>query len=265
MRSGSFDAIYRKRVRAFDLFCKGAVSTSLLALLGCEVRVDAGLKPQSGTADTPTTDSTGSTTPETDPGTGVESDGDENTPNTDPGSDPDGSVKFDLMVPDTGTEESCDPRIDPDCNCGAVDILFVVDNSFSANRPQESLAEAFPPFMAAIVEAMPGNTNIHVGITSTTMGYTTQSSTENCFSPDADDWYHPPDTKPNTEIAAQGRLHEYDGRRFFEIDSNATQDQFDELNEWFANAVLLGSGGSQVTMSTAAAAWALDQIGRAHV
>jgi hypothetical protein len=52
-------------------------------------------------------------------------------------------------------------------DCEAVDFLFVIDNSSSMAHEQEALIAAVPGFTAAIVDALPGVTDIRVGVVDT--------------------------------------------------------------------------------------------------
>lgn len=69
------------------------------------------------------------------------------------------SIKLDLgVVTDLGVGE---------VNCSAVDFLFVIDNSSSMLREQERLVEAVPGFTASILSALPGISDVRVGVVDT--------------------------------------------------------------------------------------------------
>ena len=71
-----------------------------------------------------------------------------------------------------GDPLGCDEGVGDDCpGCVAVDLLFVIDNSISMDDEQIALTLAFPGFADTILEALPDNVNVHIGITSTEMGY----------------------------------------------------------------------------------------------
>lgn len=177
------------------------------------------------------------------------------------GDDPDdgGGIKLDVLVPDGGP--GC---IEGDCDgCNAVDLLFVIDNSVSMSDHQSALAQAFPDFADAIVEALPPGTSLHVGVTSTTMGHSNGGSTSNCTATGdggqpADAFYITPDMNNTGANGAQGRLYEAAGQPYFEIDTDAAPAQLDALSAWFSAAANIGESGSQVEMSAAGAGWAAD-------
>jgi hypothetical protein len=52
-------------------------------------------------------------------------------------------------------------------NCDAVDFLFVIDNSSSMAREQQRLVEAVPGFTDSILTALPGITDVRVGVVDT--------------------------------------------------------------------------------------------------
>lgn len=52
-------------------------------------------------------------------------------------------------------------------NCSAVDFLFVIDNSSSMEREQQRLVEAVPGFTESILTALPGITDVRVGVVDT--------------------------------------------------------------------------------------------------
>lgn len=181
---------------------------------------------------------------------------------TDAGDDPaddDGGIKLDVWVPDGGP--GCP---DGDCSgCNAVDLLFVIDNSVSMGEHQVALSQAFPTFAGAIVDALPPNTSLHVGVTSTTMGHSNGGSTNNCIATGdggqpAEAFYTTPDVSNNGVNGAQGRLYEAAGQPYFEINTGAGPMELEALATWFSEAANIGESGSQVEMSAAAAGWAAD-------
>lgn len=169
--------------------------------------------------------------------------------------------KFDVMPADDGEGGCTDP--DGDCGCTAVDVLFVVDNSASMSSAQAALSQAFPQFADAMVEALPPATSLHVGVTSTEMGYTNGGGVSGCYGnyngqPSAD-FYVTPDQNDSGRNGAQGRLYVTDGQPFFAVDTDDAAGMA-ELETWFAAAATIGEGGSQIEMSTAAAGWVADPV-----
>ena len=122
-----------------------------------------------------TTLTTGITTAETsdsngdgDPGDGDPTgDGD-----GDPGGDGDGDpLKLDTIPFETSVDDGSDP------NCDFVDLLFVIDNSVSMGGYQQALGLAFPQFADTLAAVLPEGVNLHVGVTSSEMGYAGSGST----------------------------------------------------------------------------------------
>lgn len=180
----------------------------------------------------------------------------------DEGDDDDGddsvlSPRFDIGFDETG-DMQCDPDSDDLCGCTGVDILFVIDNSVSMETHQRSLGMAFPLFVDAIVDALPAGIVVHVGVTSSEMGYTGSGTTQNCFAVDGDRWYITPDTAPSGRNGAQGRLFESSGQAFFEFATDSDAATLDRAKAWFAGAAAIGTGGSNVEMTCAAAGWMAD-------
>ncbi len=143
-------------------------------------------------------------------------------------------------------------------SCDAVDILFVIDNSLSMNEYQAQLALAWPTFVDAMWNNLPDGTDLHVGMTTTS--FYDGSCSEfvfNCQSTASastiDDHYTPP-TEGNTGVnGEQGRLFEYDGKRYFEATVGG---ESGELKTWFSQAaVAAGETGCSFEVSSAAAAY----------
>ncbi len=189
----------------------------------------------------------------------ADSDGDGDTDgDTDSDADSDGDADSDA---DSDSDKTCD-----------VDLLFVIDNSASMSSYQEALGLAFPRFADSLVAALPGETNVHVGVTSTEMGFS--SSGNGSAGPDGctfegeegDETYYyiTPDQTDTGRNGAQGRLYQPDGKEvFFSIDLNAPSSEFDELREWFTAASAIGEGGSNIEMLTAPAGWAVSDANSA--
>lgn len=209
------------------------------------------------------TDSISTTTPattESSSGSGSASAETTTTEATVADSSEDGGPKLDVGAVETGTESGdCMGR---PCSCTGVDLLFVIDNSLSMNDYQVALGQAFPSFADAIIAALPPGTNLHVGITSTEMGYSNVGSTFNCEASGngmpQEAYYTTPDVMDTGTNGAQGRLYVANGLPYFEIDTDAPPAEVQELRDWFAAAANIGEGGSNIEMSSAAAAWATD-------
>jgi hypothetical protein len=173
-----------------------------------------------------------------------------------------GGPKLDVGNPGTGGEGADEAGCVTDCGCTAVDLLFVIDNSTSMNDYQVALGQAFPGFADAIIAALPSGTSLHVGVTSTEMGYSNAGSTMNCEATGnglpQEEFYLTPDAMDSGKNGAQGRLYVADGMPFFAIETDAPESEVQALRDWFSSASNIGEGGSNVEMSSAAAGWAFD-------
>jgi len=159
--------------------------------------------------------------------------------------------------------------------CGAVDILFVVDNSKSMAQYQMALAEAFPQFVDAMIANLPEDVSLHVGLTTT--DFTCAQVGDACC-PDAcpigntlcqigsspeeiealQSFYHPPTDGDNGVNGGQGRLFEFEGQRYF---SGNTSDDPGPLKQWFTGAAIAaGEQGSSLEMPVAAAGFAATDL-----
>lgn len=149
-----------------------------------------------------------------------------------------------------------------------MDILFVVDNSSSMGSHQASIAAAFPGFVAAMFESLEPGTNLHVGVTTTEFGY--ESTGTSSKAADGTCWVEPrgslggiyvtPDQVDLGTDGAQGRLRTVDGRNYYDIDTDAPQADRDAFTDWFGRAILAGEDGSNIEMSSGAAAWVGDPV-----
>lgn len=161
-------------------------------------------------------------------------------------------VPADLPAPDRLDVPPPAPDLDP---CGAVDILFVIDNSGSMSDDQETIALAAPAFVEDIEALGAGvKRGLHVGVVSTD---TYNSNPDGCTSqgalvtvgeecPD----YPPPDD-PNTlterEICQCGPYAE----------GNTYMTEWDDFSVSLPCAMNLGPGGGAETPADATFA-ALD-------
>lgn len=214
--------------------------------------------------DTPTS-SAG--TSDSDSNSGVDDDDDGTSDGTEgSATNPSGPV-LDVNAPGTTTGE-CIEGEECDEGCTAVDLLFVIDNSLSMETYQIALGQAFPTFADAIIDVLPEGINLHVGVTSTEMGYSNEGDTMNCTATGAGgqpsaNFYVTPDTMPSATNGAQGRLYNAGGMPFFDIDTDAPPAQVQALKDWFAAASNIGENGSNVEMSAAAAGWMADPVNAA--
>lgn len=143
--------------------------------------------------------------------------------------------------------------------CTYVDLLFVIDNSGSMCDAQQGLADALPGLVQAIFTSLPPDTDVHVGLVTTSFSAGGQHQQIACG----------PGEGPAVIDAAyvtdevvegngfQGRLFEWDGRSFFEGNTSAASDRA-ALEEWFTTAVVaIGCDGGAFEFSAAAAAYAV--------
>jgi hypothetical protein len=183
----------------------------------------------------------------------------------DPGSSEDsGGIKLDVGqfsdVPSVcGAGDECET------GCTAVDLLFVIDNSGSMGEYQEGLGLAFPDFASTLSDVLPPGTNVHVGVTSTEMAYSSQGNTtvtngECSFIGDGDQtheaFYVTPADMDTGRNGAQGRLYDGgSGATYFEFETGG---DLSGAQAWFSAAANIGEGGSNIEMSTAPVGWVFD-------
>ena len=187
----------------------------------------------------------------------------------------------DTNASDDGTSSTSGPLLDvggmstggtaetgSDEYCSFVDLVFVIDNSVSMGGYQSSLAVAFPMFAQTLVDTLPPGVNVHVGVTSTEMGFSGSGSTSvnngMCeFTGDGnlpnDAFYIEPDDMNTGTNGAQGRLFDPGGgQTYFEFYTDDPPSVIADLESWFAGAATLGTSGSTIEMSAAPAAWVVD-------
>jgi len=171
---------------------------------------------------------------------------------------------------DVGVGDIPGPCEGEGCNegCTSVDLVFVIDNSGSMGDYQAALGLAFPAFAATLDATLPMGTNLHVGVTSTEMGYSSSGSTsinngvctfegEGGLPNDA--FYITPDVTDSGRNGAQGRLYDPgDGTTYFEYVIGTGGGELAALESWFDAAANIGTGGSNIEMSTAPAGWVAD-------
>lgn len=152
--------------------------------------------------------------------------------------------------------------------CQYVDILFLIDNSPSMGDPQEKLAGVWGSFVDAMFEKLPPNVDLHVGLT-TTEFFTGNCSetTQNCVTAQTPaevsaHFVDPADGDINVN-GAQGKLYEYQGKRFFA--ANTSDADHSALKSWFSGAATeAGESGCSYEFSSAGAAYTAHPANAAH-
>ena len=176
-----------------------------------------------------------------------------------------GGIKLDVAagdVPGPCVGEGCSD------GCTSVDLVFVIDNSGSMGDYQAALGLAFPAFASTLDASLPAGTSLHVGVTSTEMGYSGSGSTSinngvctfigDGMQPN-DAFYVTPDVMDSGNNGAQGRLYDPgDGQTYYEYTIGAGGAALAGLESWFSSAANIGTGGSNIEMSTAPAGWVAD-------
>jgi hypothetical protein len=173
---------------------------------------------------------------------------------------------------DTDSDSDSDTSTEPE-ECAAIDMLFVIDNSASMNSPQEGLAAAFPGFVDAMFDILPDETDIHVGITTSSLCDPTNSQTSshsevNCEAAESNDVVSAAYITPGEQYLDyngwQGRLLEHDGHRYFEantIDPATKQ----PLKDWFAAAATsVGAAGCSFEFNVGGAGHVFDPVNADH-
>ena len=170
--------------------------------------------------------------------------------------------RLDVAAETTG-ELGCDPTADPACRCNAVDVLFVFDVSGSMCREHDLLSEAFPSFVDAMFEALPGDIDLHVGMTKSAFEATEDfhfDDAATCASVDEESWLHshyiPPTEGTIEGNGRQGRLFKHDGRRYFPANTSRQADR-EALATWASGAARRIGCDAHFEFPAAGAAWAL--------
>jgi len=151
-------------------------------------------------------------------------------------------------------------------SCTGVDLLFVIDNSLSMEPHQTALSLAFPQFADTLIGALPNQTSLRVGVTSTEMGYSASGNTQigngSCvFTGENgkayEEFYVTPDVSNSGRNGAQGRLYKPNGTGapFVAFDTDNSSGVA-AAKSWFTQAAALGTDGSNIEMLTAPAGWA---------
>jgi hypothetical protein len=162
----------------------------------------------------------------------------------------------------TTMTEKLDIGTMPTSGCNAIDLLFVIDNSASMNTYQMALSDAFPSFIDALWDALPPDTSVHVGVTTTDFGSPgcsgategTVACQSTASAAEITMHYDTPENAPSEINGAQGRLFEWAGEHYFEASTN---DDNAALATWFSGAATAaGENGCTFEMPVAAAGWA---------
>lgn len=140
----------------------------------------------------------------------------------------------------------------------------MIDNSVSMDAIQGVLAEAVDPFLRALSDTLEPGTNVHVGVTTTHMGYSGSGSSmtgKTCtFQGDngdpVDAFYETPDVSDNGRNGAQGRLYDPGSGDYFT--SFSSGDNPSTAITWLEGAVAVGVDGSNIEMYSAPVGWAFD-------
>lgn len=174
-------------------------------------------------------------------------------------------------VDEVGDEDDDDERLDLGGDgesssemrdgCNYVDVLFVIDNSGSMCLAQEGLAAVLPDLVDAMFDALPADTDVHVGLTTTTFAMGGQHLESMCWAHENDEevgqYYVTPDSAIDGN-GFQGRLYEHDGLRYFAGNTSSDGDR-DALRGWFpAAATAIGCDGGAFEFAAGAAGFALS-------
>ena len=185
-------------------------------------------------------------------GSGITQNGvdDDDGEDEDPVEDDEDDARLD--VPDT---------VPPRDGCTAVDLLFVIDNSGSMCEAQEGLAAALPGLVDAIYDSLPADTDIHVGITTTSFSQDGSHQQRECRAAEAEGVileHYITDVRIEGN-GYQGRLYAYDGLSWFEANTGDPTAR-EPLRDWFsAAAASVGCSGGAFEFPSAAAAYAVDE------
>jgi hypothetical protein len=152
----------------------------------------------------------------------------------------------------------------PENGCTAVDILFIIDNSSSMCLYQDALAQAFPFFTDAIYNALPAGTDLHVGVTTSAFCNGGSHGESNCVAGESssliDTVYQTPAEGIMPDNGYQGRLLEWDGKKFFAANTGDVASKT-ALSQWFSGAATaVGCGGCAFDFTVAGAGYAADPV-----
>jgi hypothetical protein len=174
--------------------------------------------------------------------------------------DPVGGSSGEDIKLDVGPADDPDAMPDPTSGCTAVDVLFVVDNSASMTSYQDALVSAFPSFVTAMDQQLPPQTDLHVGVTTSSFcgpDSHNSHSENNCVAAETSAQMLSAYLTPEMETVAgngyQGRLVEHQGERFFSATTGDAASMA-ALGSWFAGAAAVGSSGCSFEYNAAGAA-----------
>ncbi len=163
---------------------------------------------------------------------------------------------------------ACNPDTEK-CGCSAVDILFSLDVSASQEQALEQMRTQFPSFVDVMFDRLPPNVDLHVGITTASMGHSAAHGDSLCgFQgpdiPPPDQLYMPPTTMVVPGNGTQGRLWEFAGKAFFAV--NTSDPDRTPLKTWFTGAasevadVSVNKTYGDAELGAATVAWAFHPI-----
>jgi hypothetical protein len=152
------------------------------------------------------------------------------------------------FVFDVGTANDLPGGCGPDdegCQCNAVDLLFIIDNSGSMQVHHDPIVAAFPLFVDQMFSALPPGTDLHVGLTRATGFWNPGNGGgwggPTCEAALTDGVFFPPTDGDNGINGQQGRLFEHEGMRYFAV--NTSEDP-GALSSWFDGALFGAIDGS---------------------
>jgi len=202
-------------------------------------------------------------------------------PNSGPGSSEEGPTSegpsFDVGSAEAeGGSPVCNPDMEK-CGCTAVDILFSVDISGSQQTNLEQMRNQFASFIDVMFDRLPPNIDLHVGITTASMGYSATHTDDFCTfnesappgfggRPPPEQLYVSPTTMMVPGNGTQGRLWEYDGKAFFS--ANTSDVDRAPIKNWFTGATnevvnaSVNATYGDAELASAAAAWAFHPASR---
>src|SRR5262245_57614282 len=124
-----------------------------------------------------------------------------------------------------------------------IDILFLIDNSGSMGDVQTNLVQNFPVFIDVLKNLPSGLPNVHIGITTSSMGAGAFTSTvQSCQTPDLGNFVDTPRIRGGTTACQQNQLNS--GAHFIEALNNEAQKNYTgDLSTVFSCLAEVGDQG----------------------